>query len=68
MTGDERSECSRGVLAPTPGLEPDLLHGHLRLSDEVWSAIERTLRAPSPPREPKESSRRRQRRRATKKE
>jgi AcrR family transcriptional regulator len=39
-----------------------------RLSDEVWSAIERTLRASSPPAKPKETPKRRQRRRANKKE
>jgi AcrR family transcriptional regulator len=39
-----------------------------RLSDEVWAAIERTLRAASTSGGPAESSKRRQHRRATKKE
>jgi len=39
-----------------------------RLSDEVWAAIERVLRAPSQPGETTETSERRQRRRANRKE
>jgi AcrR family transcriptional regulator len=39
-----------------------------RLADEVWVAIERTLRASSPSGEPAESSKRRKHRRANKKE
>ena len=42
--------------------------GIKRLSDEVWAAIERTLRAPSPSGDSTKSSKRRQHRRASKKE